>query len=569
MRSKPGSIGSQTVKEIIIEGATRRDVMKALGLTAGVAGLLPMTTRAAGVSVIDPALWSRRFAQSGTGGTLVVALATDSETLDPYKAFGPLYDVFRNFYDPLTELNLNNEIEGILAESWEISDDQLEYTFHLRQGIMFHDGTPVNADAIKFTFDRVLDPATAASYASWVGPLKETVVVDEYTVKLVLAEPFSPLLGNISIGWYGIPSPTAVQKYGEDFGRNPVGSGPFMFKEWVSAEHLTLVPNPNYHNYRSDVTNLGAPLLETLEFRIIPDVQTQTLAFEAGEVDAYSPSARDVEQYQNDSDYEVFVAASGTNVLYIEFVSYEVPEGEYGAKFKPPFDDILVRQAVGAALNIDEMLDKVLLGRADRNYGPMPSGLWAYKPEIEQFGFHYDQDKARALLDQAGWVDSDGDGVREKDGNKLEVLFWSWVDADNEKCAQIIQNQLGQVGFKVNIEMLENEIARQSERVHNFNFNSFSLPEPDVLRLITEYPWGLGLYKDEQFKTLVNQALLTTDRDERTALYFEASKKMLADAAMIPFWTPLPVTAVRASVKNYKMGKIYSQGLYSDVSVED
>lgn len=558
------------IKEIIIEGANRRDIAKVLGIGAGAIGLMPASAAAAGVSVIDPAMWSRLFAQNGAGGNLVVTLATDSETLDPYKAFGPLYDVFRNFYDPLTELNLKNEIEGILAESWEISQDELEYTFHLRQGISFHDGTPFNAEAVKFTFDRVLDPATAASYASWVGPLKETVVVDEHTVKLVLAEPFSPLLGNISIGWYGIPSPAAIQKYGDDFGRNPVGTGPFMLKEWVSGEHLTLVPNPSYRNYRSDVTNTGAPLLESLEFRIIPDPQTQTLAFETGEVDVFTPPAREVERYRSDADYQVFVADSGTNVLYIEFAMYPLPDGqEFGAQFKAPFDDVLVRQAVGAALNIDEMLEKVMMGIGARNYGPMPTGVWAYKPEIEEFGFHYDPEKAKALLDEAGWIDSDGDGVREKNGEKLEVLFWSWVDADNEKCAQIIQNQLGQVGFKVNIEILENAISRLTENVHHFNFMSFSVPEPDVIRLITNYPWGLGHYKDETYQGLVNDALKTTDHAERTAIYFEASKKMLADAAIIPLWTPLPITAIRSSVKNYKMGKIYSQGMYGDVYVEE
>src|SRR5262249_43740935 len=149
------------------------------------------------------------------------------------------------------------------------------------------DGTPFNADAVKFTFDRAMDPATNASYASWLGPLKETVAVDDHTVKLVLGERFSPLLGNISIGWYGIVSPTAVQKYGDDFGRNPVGTGPWKFKEWVSGERITLEPNADYHNFRSDVVNKGAPLLDALEFPIIPDQETQALAFETGEINVF------------------------------------------------------------------------------------------------------------------------------------------------------------------------------------------------------------------------------------------------------------------------------------------
>jgi peptide/nickel transport system substrate-binding protein len=365
-------------------------------------------------------------------------------------------------------------------------------------------------------------------------------------------------------------SPTAVQKYGEDFGRNPVGTGPWKFKEWVSAESITLEPNLDYRNFRSDLANKGAPLLDSLTYRFISEPETQALAFETGEANVFWAPARKAKDYQENSDYQVFVANDGTNDLYIEFAMEEIPDGEFGAKFKAPFDDIRVRQAVGAALDIDQMLDKVLLGFAQRNYGPMPTGEWAYKPEIEEFGFHYDPEKAKALLDEAGWVDADGDGVREKDGKKLEVLFWQpWIDSDNEKCAQILQNQLNQVGFSVTIQMPENGFSQLGENIHDFNFTSFSLPEPDVIRVITDYDHCLGRYKAEEYQNLVGEALKTTDRAERTAIYFEAQKKMLADAAMIPFWTPLRITAVRPEVKNYKMGKIYNNGLYEDVSIED
>src|SRR5262249_1364832 len=153
-----------------------------------------------------------------------------------------------------------------------------------------------------------------------------------------------------------------------------------------------------------------------LEFHVIPDPETRVLAFETGELHLTTPSARNAQRYQEDPDYQVFIAPDGTNVLYIEFAMIELPKGEFGAQFKPPSDDLRVRQALGAGLNIDEMLDKVLLNMGgQRNYGPMPTGVWAYKPEIEEFGFHYDPERAKALLEEAGWVDTDGDGIREKD----------------------------------------------------------------------------------------------------------------------------------------------------------
>src|SRR5262249_33936899 len=202
----------------------------------------------------------------GRGGTLRPILPSDADSLDPQVTVTG-YDVFSRIMEPLAQPNLNWEIEGILAESWEISEDLLEYTFHLRQGITYHDGTPFNAEAVKFVFDRVIDPKLVVPFRSWVGPLKETVVVDEDTANLVRSETFSPLLGNIAIGWYALPSPTAVQQMGTDFGRHPVGTGPFMFKEWVPAQSFTIVPNPNYkNNPRSWAQNKGAPLLDAVEY---------------------------------------------------------------------------------------------------------------------------------------------------------------------------------------------------------------------------------------------------------------------------------------------------------------
>jgi peptide/nickel transport system substrate-binding protein len=210
-------------------------------------------------------------------------------------------------------------------------------------------------------------------------------------------------------------------------------------------------------------------------------------------------------------------------------------------------------------------------GLAERNYGPMPNAIWAYKPEIEEFGYHFEPEKAKALLDEAGWVDSDGDGVREKDGTPLHVTFWATEWSDRDTVAQVIQNQLNQIGFDVEVVVLEggayNDGLANDE--NNLNLSSFSVPEPDVLRLITNVNHGLGRYKDEQFQTLVGEAQRTIDRAERTELYFEASKRMLADAAMIPLWTPLEFTTVRGAVQGYHTQLTYNHGVYEDVWIEE
>src|SRR5262249_10488098 len=135
----------------------------------------------------------------GRGGTLTYGRAYDVDTLDPLHAwYGPDLDVLYSVHDTLTAVGPDQNVEGVLAESWDISPDGLEYTFHLRQGFAFHDGTPFNADAVKFHFDRVIDPSNTTADVSWLGPLKQIAVVDEDTVKFTLGSPFSPLLGNLA-----------------------------------------------------------------------------------------------------------------------------------------------------------------------------------------------------------------------------------------------------------------------------------------------------------------------------------------------------------------------------------
>ena len=271
----------------------------------------------------------------------------------------------------------------------------------------------------------------------------------------MLSEPFSPLLGNISIGWYGIPSPTAVQELGDDFGQQPVGTGPWNFKEWVTGESITLEPNAEYQNLRSYVENKGAPSSISSIFRIIPEPETQVPAFETGEVNVDHAAAARSATLSGRSRLPGLRPHGRHRHRLPRVLHGRTAGGQFGALFKPPFDDLRVRQAVGYGINVDEIIENVLLGLAARNYGPMPTGLFAYKPEIEEFGYHYDPEKAKSLLEEAGWVDSDGDGVREKDGAPLEVLFWTWMAGRNEKIAQVMQSQLGQVGFKVNIEAMD------------------------------------------------------------------------------------------------------------------
>ncbi len=493
-------------------------------------------------------------AEGGRGGRLVHVRSSDSDSLDPHRTVsGESWLVFSNIYDTLISKNMDLEFEPLIAESWEISEDGMDYTFVIRDGMKFHDGTPVDAEAVKFTFDRLIDPDLGAPGRGWIQAFTGSDLVDDKTLVMHLEEPFSPFMSNIAVEYFGIISPTGVETHGADFGTNPVGSGPWMFKEWREGEQITLVPNPDYTNYRSFVNNTGAPLADELVFRVIPDASTQIAAVETGEANHIGLPSSEVRNFKDDPDYNVIFTSGGTNIYYLEFVTTPV-EGQGMPEFKAPFDDIRVRQAVGHAINMEEIIDTIMEGIGDRNYGLMPTGLFAYDPAIQEFGFEYDPEKAASLLEEAGWTMS-GD-VRQKDGQSLDLVFWLYSNPTNERVVQVFQSHLAQVGIKINIEVMEigTMIARLPEGVHDIDLVGVGWPEPDILHLISSFPFGLGQYRVDEYMDAITEARQVSDLEERKALYFEAQKIALADAAAIPLWTDLAVIMTRAEVKGFHLG---------------
>ncbi|MCA9834820.1 MAG: ABC transporter substrate-binding protein [Thermomicrobiales bacterium] len=511
-------------------------------------------------------------AQDGIGGDISIPRSGDVDTFDPHHTVAGLsFQAFRHIYEPLVSYNMDLEYEGILAESWEISEDGLTYTFKLRQGVKFQDGTDFNAAAVKFTFDRVIDPVTAAPSAGWVSALKETNVIDDYTVEMVLSENFAPFLSNIAVEYFGIVSPTAVETYGEDFGRNPVGTGAWQLKEWAAGERVTLEGYADYQNFHSYADNKGKPLADSLNFLNMPESETAMAAFETGQVNIMGLDPNDVRQFEDQTEHTVYKQTDVGSIAFVEFATEPIPEGESGVVFKAPFDDINLRQAVAYGINADEIIATVLEGLAQRNYGPMPMGLFAYDPAIEEYGYHFDAEKAKSLLAESGWEDSDGDGVVEKDGEKLEVVLWTWTDSTLERVIQVIQYQLGQVGIGVKLEQQEAGALFANlpdPTPYNLVFMIWGWSEPDILYMMTDTNWGVGNYRDADYRGIVTEARQTTDFDERKALYFQAQQKMLADAAMVPLWTSESVSVVRKNVHGYKQGPGGSD-VFTEIWVED
>jgi len=228
-----------------------------------------------------------------SGGTFRTAISEEPDQLDPASTNQLLASsIMNNIYDRLVYIGADGLPKPWLAESWTISEDNLTITFMIRQGIKFHDGTDLDATAVKFNFDRILDPATAAPNKAFLGSLTTVEAPDATTAVFTFASPYAPFFTNLLT--FGIVSPSAVESAGENFGHNPVGSGPFMFDSWDTGSKITLKKNPDYVNYREDDLNKGPAYVDEIVYNVISEASTQSAAFEAGELDMINAPREDV-----------------------------------------------------------------------------------------------------------------------------------------------------------------------------------------------------------------------------------------------------------------------------------
>jgi peptide/nickel transport system substrate-binding protein len=278
-----------------------------------------------------------------------------------------------------------------LVEEWSVDETNTTWTLKLREGVTFHDGTPFNAEALKFNFDRIINPETASRKAAGLLLNPTTTVVDEYTVEVKYDAPYGAFLDALSTPVLGIVSPASVEQYGADVGRNPVGTGPFKFVEWIAQDRIVLERNPDYNWAPPHMQHQGPVGFDQLIFRIIPEDVARVVALETGEIDALINLPREqVARFENDPAFgvEIAVVAGSPAMMILN-----------GAKF--PTDDPMVRQALQVAVNQDDLISAALFGVGQRAYSPISNANPCYDSSLES-QYAYNPDQARTLLADAG-----------------------------------------------------------------------------------------------------------------------------------------------------------------------
>lgn len=368
------------------------------------------------------------------GGKIVYGASSEPATLDAPVAFDTQAMRFGSLIaENLTRTNSDGSVGPGLAERWEVSSDGLGVMFYLRENVKFHDGTPFNADAVLFNFERQMDKNHPYyQYGDWVwydwmfSPIiKNVSKADDYTVKMELKKPFSPLLAHLSISAFGsIFSPAAIKAGKDKFGLNPVGTGPYIFKEWVRGDHITLVANKNYWQ--------GRPHIDEITVRFIPDNSVRGAALEKGEVDIITDFGVETYKLLNKNANVNIILGPALNLSYLAMNM----ETKY-------FGDIRVRRAVAHAINKEELVQALYGPLGELCNTPIPRALgWAHNSNVKPH--KYDPQLSKKLLAEAGYPN----------GFETEILIYSEPRGYNpagKELAEVIQSYLLPVNIKAKI----------------------------------------------------------------------------------------------------------------------
>ncbi|MBP1963331.1 ABC transporter substrate-binding protein [Paenibacillus aceris] len=502
--------------------------------------------------------------QAARGGEISYALATSPDSLDPHRSgLAVAVRVFRTIYDNLVVQLPDNTIKPWLATEWSISPDGKSYTFKLRKDVKFQDGTPFNAEAVKYSYDRILDPATKAANASaLLKPYKSSEVIDEYTIKLNLESPSVAFLGNLSQAMLGIVSPTAAKKSGDQFGRNPVGTGPFKFVKWEDNSEIKVERNPDYNWAPSLVENKGKAYLDAITFKIIPEEATRLGSVQSGQVTAAETiPPQNAVALKNDAKVQLLqVNTSG------------LPYTLFFNQSRVPWNDVKARQAVQSAIDVDAIVKTLYLGTYQRAWSPLTPTIFGYDASLEN-KIKPDLDKANRLFDELGWVKG-ADGVREKDGKKLTLHY---VDGspNREKrndIAAIVQQQLKKVGVVVEVEITKDvQSVIYTAQAYDLYGNSQVNSDPVALNSFyhTTAPNArpsLSHLSDAALDKLLEQGVVEADEAKRKEIYKNVQRYIIDNAVIIPVYI-FPYTV--AASKNVSGIKFDSLGypLFNDASI--
>lgn len=468
------------------------------------------------------------------GGTLTVGLASDTAIIDPSITGNSITALItRNLVDSLVGQAEDNRFTPWLAERWEINGDNTVYTFHLRQGVSFSDGTPLDAAAVKFNFERILDPKTTSSYAkSLLGPVDAIAAPDAATVVISYRQPFAPLLQGLSLPYLGIQSPTYLRN-AKSTTNTVIGSGPFLLESFTKGSGSRLTRRADYNWGPGYAAHQGPAHLDAISFRYLPEASVRLGALSSGQAQAIDevPPAN-FRSVKADARLQV-VTRENPGVNRALFLNTT----------RGPFADARVRQAFQSAVDAPSAVKAAFFGSlkpADNILGP--STLYYDAKIAASWGL--DPQKAARLLDEAGWTRKDAEGIRSKDGERLTVRFVydaaAW-GASDLTLAQAVQFSVKKAGFDLQLDPVDagGYTARTGANDYDIASLFYVRAEPDILRTVfhSAYtpPNGANIARVKSLDEALTKAIGASD-EQRRQLYGQVQAEIIGQAYAVPLY---------------------------------
>lgn len=479
------------------------------------------------------------------GGTVTIGTLSDPVLLLPTHssdtASGDIEDII---FNQLVRIDEDIVIQPELAKDWEISDDGLTYTFEIHEGVTFHDGEPLTADDVAFTFNVFIDEDYTGPRAGYFRALEEVEALDDTTVEFRLSEVDARFLANLGFGIMPehILGDVAAEDFEEhDFTSNPIGSGPFKFEEWVDGQYVQLEANEDYWE--------GAPKLDRITISVVGDQNAMMAQLEAGDIDIATVPATDFET-ANGWDEEGLISLRSTLGYQYNYMGFNTR--------LDMFADVETRQAITHAIDRQTLIDEIGQGQGEVAHGPVSPLSWAYPDEMPEFP--YDIDRAKELLAEAGWEEG-ADGILERDGERFE--FTIKTNSGNqirEDIAVILQSMLNEVGIDVSVEFVEWGAFLDQVYPPNWDFDVIILgwalgtdPDPRAIWHSEEIEQGQNYtgYSDPEVDKLIDENVKIVDQDERAEALGEIFSR-IAEAQPYTFlYYPNDLVAVPTNLEGF------------------
>lgn len=458
---------------------------------------------------------------NGSGNTtskkdeIRVGLDVDAGTMDPRLSKDTTAKrVSELVYDGLIRLNDKLEAEPDLAVKWE-NTNPTTWIFTLRENVKFTDGQPFTAADVKYTYDSLIDPNFKAPYASLYSPIKKIDVINDHQVKFTLTEPFAPLLSYMDIG---IVPKHIGEKNDNSLSSNPVGTGPYKMVKWQKNSKISFEANDDYWG--------GKPKTKKITYYIIPDNSTRVASLESGDIDfVHSPlSPQDIKRMK-ENDKFVVQETQGLGFTYLNFNTKN-----------SILSDVKVRQAISYLVNKDVISSDIYQSMDKPGKSPLIPPSWAYDDNIT--GFSYDPAKAKVLFKEAGWTDTNGDGILDKNGKKLSITLSTHTEDPNRiQTVEFLQNEFTKAGIQTKVKTSEWPTFSAALTDGTFDIalvGWLNQVDPDrsfYAPFHTDGGSNYGKYSNPQVDKLIDKGRTTVDQKERAAIYQQAAKIVTNEVA--------------------------------------